>query len=171
MSPGNPTGATLSAKEKQEIADLARAKNIVVISDEIYELFTYSGEAKSLLAYYPGGTLSVGGLSKTLAMTGWRIGWTAGPKELIEELIKLQQFTFVCAPSAAQKAALSAFDIDLSEKVGAYRKKRDLMSAIQKRLLLVPGNVFSNRDSHFRISYAASDATLAAAIEVFKALS
>ncbi|HYF50599.1 MAG TPA: aminotransferase class I/II-fold pyridoxal phosphate-dependent enzyme [Planctomycetota bacterium] len=206
MSPANPTGATLSAKEKQEIADLARAKNIIVISDEIYELFTYGGDAKSLLAYYPEGTLSVGGLSKTLAMTGWRIGWTAGPKELIEELIKLQQFTFVCAPSSAQRAALSAFNIDLSDKVNAYRKKRDFLlkglrdagydceepggafylfprvpkkysngqqfveTAIQKRLLLVPGNVFSNSDTHFRISYAASDATLAEALKVFQAL-
>jgi len=207
MSPANPTGATLTAKEKQEIADLARAKNVVLISDEIYELFTYGGDAKSLLAYYPEGTLSVGGLSKTLAMTGWRIGWTAGPKSLIEELIKLQQFTFVCAPSSAQRAALSAFDIDLREKVNAYRQKRDLLvgalrgsgyeveepggafylfprvpksyasgqqfveAAIQKRLLLVPGNVFSNCDTHFRISYAASDETLKAAVEIFKALS
>src|SRR6185295_5222287 len=110
MSPGNPTGATMTNREKQEIADLARSKGIVVISDEIYELFSYDAEpAKSLLAHYPEGTLSVGGLSKTLAMTGWRIGWVAGARELIDQLIKLQQFTFVCAPSSAQKAALGAF--------------------------------------------------------------
>jgi aspartate/methionine/tyrosine aminotransferase len=206
MSPANPTGATLSDQEKRDIADLARRKNIIIISDEIYELFAYSGTEKSLGAYYPEGTLAVGGLSKTLAMTGWRVGWVTGPKVLINELIKLQQFTFVCAPSSAQKAALGAFEIDLSQKVREYRVKRDTLvtglrkagyeceepggafylfpkvparfrsgqefveAAIAKRMLLVPGNVFSNRDTHFRISYAASDATIAEALGIFAAL-
>lgn len=205
MSPGNPTGACIPDADKRALADLARAKGIAIISDEIYELFTYSGTAdKSLGAYYPEGTLAVGGLSKTLAMTGWRIGWVTGPRILINELIKLQQFTFVCAPSSAQKAALGAFKIDLSSKVAEYKKKRDAMvsglrtvgyeceepggafylfprvpkkyatgqsfveTAIQHRMLLVPGNVFSNRDTHFRISYAASDKTLAEGLDVFK---
>jgi aspartate/methionine/tyrosine aminotransferase len=207
MSPGNPTGACISEKQKQDLADLARAKNLAIISDEIYELFTYSGKPdRSLGAYYPEGTLAVGGLSKTLAMTGWRVGWVTGPKELVGELIKLQQFTFVCAPSTAQKAALGAFKIDLSGKVIEYKKKRDMLvsglraagyeceepggafylfprvpkkysggqqfveEAIKQRMLLVPGNVFSNRDTHFRISYAAPDTMLAAGLEVFKKL-
>lgn len=207
MSPGNPTGACLTHKQKSDLADLARAKNLIVISDEIYELFTYPGaDRKSLGAYYPEGTLAVGGLSKTLAMTGWRVGWVTGPAELIDSLIKLQQFTFVCAPSTAQKSALGAFNVDLSEKVEHYRRKRDFLisglraagyevtepggafylfprvpanfssgqefveEAIRRRLLLVPGNVFSARDTHFRISYAASDATLAEALEIFKSL-
>ena len=205
MSPGNPTGACLSEKEKQDLADLARAKGIVVISDEIYELFSYSGKAeRSIGAYYPEGTLAVGGLSKTLAVTGWRLGWVTGARDLINELIKLQQFTFVAAPSPAQRAALNAFKLDLSGYVSAYKKKRDLLvtglrkagydceepggafylfprvpskfkngqsfveSAIARRLLLVPGNVFSTRDTHFRISYAASDATLNEALKIFQ---
>ncbi|HYG74188.1 MAG TPA: aminotransferase class I/II-fold pyridoxal phosphate-dependent enzyme [Planctomycetota bacterium] len=207
MSPGNPTGACLPEKNKRDLADLARAKNLIVISDEIYELFSYSGSAdKSLGAFYPEGTLCVGGLSKTLAMTGWRVGWVTGARDLVNELIKLQQFTFVCAPSTAQKAALGAFKIDLSDKVAAYKKKRDFLvsglrkagyeceepggafylfpkvpakyasgqtfieEAIKHRLLLVPGHVFSNRDTHFRISYAASDAVLAEGLKVFEKL-
>jgi aspartate/methionine/tyrosine aminotransferase len=207
MSPGNPTGACIPDKDKRDLADLARAKNIAIISDEIYELFAYGGKAdKSLGAYYPEGTLAVGGLSKTLAMTGWRVGWVTGAKDLINELIKLQQFTFVCAPSTAQKAALGAFKVDLSDKVSAYKKKRDFLvsglrkagyeceepggafylfpkvpaeykngqafieEAIKHRLLLVPGHVFSNRDTHFRISYAASDAVLAEGLKIFEKL-
>ena len=208
MSPANPTGVCLSHKQKTDLADLARAKNLIIISDEIYELFAYGNADgspnKSLGAYYPEGTLAVGGLSKTLAMTGWRVGWVTGPHELVESLIKLQQFTFVCAPSAAQKAALGAFKIDLSEKVAHYRRKRDFLvtglrkagyevvepggafylfpkvpakfssgqqyveEAIKRRLLLVPGNVFSNRDTHFRISYAASDTILAEGLKVMQ---
>jgi aspartate/methionine/tyrosine aminotransferase len=207
MSPGNPTGACIAERDKQELAELARARGLVVISDEIYELFSYAGKIeKSLGAYYPEGTLVVGGLSKTVAVTGWRLGWTTGPKALIEELTKLQQFTFVCGNSAAQRAALGAFKLDLSPYVSAYRKKRDFLlnalrqakyeceepggafylfprvpakypngqafieAAIAKRMLLVPGHVFSTRDTHFRISYAASDATLQQAVEIFKAL-
>jgi aspartate aminotransferase/aminotransferase len=207
MSPGNPTGACLSDREKRDLADLARAKNLIVVSDEIYELFAYSGAPeRSLGAYYPEGTLAVGGLSKTLAVTGWRVGWTTGPRELINELIKLQQFTFVCAPSVAQRAALGAFKIDLSTYVSSYKKKRDFLvaglrkagyeceepggafylfpkvpakfkngqmfieEAVKHSLLLVPGNVFSTKDTHFRISYAASDETLKKGLKVFDAL-
>ncbi|MEI6235428.1 MAG: aminotransferase class I/II-fold pyridoxal phosphate-dependent enzyme [Planctomycetota bacterium] len=210
MSPANPTGVCLSHKQKTELADLARANNLIIISDEIYELFTYGNPDglpnKSLGAYYPEGTLAVGGLSKTLAMTGWRVGWVTGPSALVESLIKLQQFTFVCAPSTAQKAALGAFKIDLSDKVEQYRRKRDFLvsglraagydvvepggafylfpripakfatgqqyveEAIKHRLLLVPGNVFSNRDTHFRISYAASDAILEDGLKVMQEL-
>ena len=205
MSPGNPTGACLSSKQKSDLAQLARSKNLIVISDEIYELFTYGAAAeRSLGAYYPEGTLCVGGLSKTLAMTGWRLGWVTGAHELIEELIKVQQFTFVCAPSTAQKAALGAFKVDLSDKVASYRKKRDFLlnglrkagyeceepggafylfprvparygngqrfveEAIQRKMLLVPGNVFSTRDTHFRISYACSDEMLGRGLKVFE---
>lgn len=207
MSPANPTGVCLSHKQKSDLADLARAKNLVLISDEIYELFTYGdADKKSLGAYYPEGTLAVGGLSKTLAMTGWRVGWVTGPSELIESLIKLQQFTFVCAPSTAQKAALGAFKIELSQTVSQYKAKRDFLvaglrkagyevaepggafylfprvpakyahatayieEALKHKLLLVPGSVFSNRDTHFRISYAASDAQLAEGLRVMQQL-
>ena len=212
MSPGNPTGACIAERDKQDLAGLARARGLILISDEIYELFSYAGPIgpdggeRSFGALYPEGTLVVGGLSKTVAITGWRLGWVTGPKFLIEELTKLQQFTFVSANSTAQRAALGAFKLDLSPYVNAYKKKRDFLlkalreagyeceepggafylfprvpkkyangqafveAATAKRLLLVPGHVFSARDTHFRISYAASDATLQQAAEIFKAL-
>ncbi len=209
MSPGNPTGVCLSPEEKQTLADFAREKNLILISDEIYELFIYGSEheqQKSLAAYYPEGTIAIGGLSKTAAITGWRVGWATGPKVLIQEMTKLQQFTFVCAPSFAQHAAMAAFKEDLSRLVDAYQKKRDAMisglrdagyelnepdgafylfvktpdayesaqafveAAAKNSLLLVPGNVFSERDSHFRISYAASDDKLKKGLAVLKTM-
>ncbi|MBI3831875.1 MAG: aminotransferase class I/II-fold pyridoxal phosphate-dependent enzyme [Planctomycetes bacterium] len=206
MSPGNPTGACMDESSKQALADLARRKGLALITDEIYELFTYGPHGKSLATYYPEGSLVLGGLSKTAAMTGWRVGWTLGPKHLIDAMLKLQQFTFVCAPSFAQKAALVAFDADLSAAVPVYRAKRDRMlaglrvagyeapepggafylfvkapkryangtafveEAVRRELLLVPGGVFSRRDTHFRISYAAPDEKLERALEIFKAM-
>ncbi|MBE7464728.1 MAG: aminotransferase class I/II-fold pyridoxal phosphate-dependent enzyme [Planctomycetes bacterium] len=205
MSPGNPTGACLDDSTKRELAEFARRKGLALISDEIYELFTYGGSAdRSLLAYYPEGTVSLSGLSKTASMTGWRVGWAVGPKVLIDQMTKLQQFTFVCAPSFAQKAALSAFESDLSAAVPLYRQKRDFLvqglrsagyevnepggafylfprvppkypsgqafveEAVRRELLLVPGNVFSERDTHFRISFAAPDAKLEAGLRIMR---
>ena len=208
MSPGNPTGACLDEATKKALAALARRKGLLLVSDEIYELFTYAGgTGKSFAAYYPEGTLVASGLSKTSAMTGWRLGWALGPKWLIEEMTKLQQFTFVCAPSFAQKAGLASFGVDLSATIRAYRGKRDRMvsglraagyevvepggafyiflkvppryangqafveEAIRRNLLCVPGHVFSRRDTHVRLSFAASDARLGAGLEILKELS
>jgi aspartate aminotransferase/aminotransferase len=208
MSPGNPTGACLDEATKKSLAALARRKGLLLISDEIYELFTYAGgTGKSFAAYYPEGTLVASGLSKTSAMTGWRLGWGLGPKWLIEEMTKLQQFTFVCAPSFAQRAALASFGVDLSGTIRAYRGKRDRLvsglraagyevvepggafyiflkvparypngqafveEAIRRNLLCVPGHVFSRRDTHVRLSFAASDARLGAGLEILKELS
>ncbi|MCW8130121.1 MAG: aminotransferase class I/II-fold pyridoxal phosphate-dependent enzyme [Planctomycetota bacterium] len=206
MSPGNPTGACMDEDSKKALADLARRKGLALVSDEIYELFTYGPRGRSLASYYPEGSVVLGGLSKTAAMTGWRVGWALGARHLIDAMLKLQQFTFVCAPSFAQKAALAAFDADLSAAVPAYEAKRDRMleglraagyeavtpggafylfvktpakyahgtafveEAVRRELLLVPGGVFSRRDTHFRISYAAPDERLARALEIFKAL-
>ena len=216
MSPGNPTGACIGESTKKELADFARRKGLVLISDEIYSLFTYADEHSklkiknskitSLGAYYPEGTLVLDGLSKSAALTGWRIGWALGPQALVEEMTKLQQFTFVHAPSFTQKAALAALETDLTAAVPVYRKKRDFMlaglraagyrvaepggafylfaqvppayphaqafveAALRAGLLLVPGQVFSRRDTHVRISYAAADQTLSRALEVFQRL-
>jgi len=206
MSPANPTGACLDEPTRRDLADFARRKGLVLISDEIYDLFTYGPRLKSLAAHYPEGTVVLGGLSKTAAMTGWRIGWALGPKTIVDAMQKLQQFTFVCAPSFAQQAALAAFESNLSSAVPVYQKKRDRLmqalrsfgyevnepggafylfvkvpgkyvsgtqfveAAIGRQLLLVPGGVFSRRDTHFRISYGASDTQLERAIEIFKTL-
>jgi aspartate aminotransferase/aminotransferase len=147
--------------------------------------------------------LVVDGFSKAHGMTGWRLGFAHGPSRLIQEMAKLQQFSFVCAPSMVQYAGVVALDQDLTAQTDAYRRKRDAVvsaledvfdlprpegafyafprapwgtasefvaEAIKKHLLIIPGNVFSRRDTHFRISYAVDDATLTRGLEVLRRL-
>jgi aspartate aminotransferase/aminotransferase len=197
-TPANPTGAVVDAKDQQAIAALARERGILLISDEIYRAFHYDGAASSPAMFSPD-VLVIEGFGKTYGMTGWRLGWAHGPKRLIQEMAKLQQFTFVCAPSMVQWAGIAAMDFDVSGIVADYQRKRDLLvnglrgryelavpggafylfpkapwgtgtefvsAAIQQNLLMIPGAAFSSRDTHFRISYAASDETLERGIEV-----
>ena len=125
-SPSNPTGAVSTAAELAEIADLVRGRDVLVITDEIYDAFSYDGPFASISSVLEG-VLLVGGMSKSHAMTGWRLGWAAGPADVVGEMTKLQQYTFVCAPSFAQRAALAAFDAGVSREVAGYRARRDFM--------------------------------------------
>lgn len=201
-SPANPTGAMCTSQELKEIAGLARKHNLLVISDEIYHDYDYNHEFDSIGRYYEK-TLILDGFSKSFAMTGWRMGYAAGPANIISEMIKLQQYTFVCAPSPAQHAVAKSLDTNLSNYIANYSKKRDLMydglkdnyqmvkpggafylfpqvpwgtdeefvtAAIQKNLLIIPGSVFSERHTHFRISYAASEETLKRGIDILNNL-
>ncbi|MBI1871135.1 MAG: pyridoxal phosphate-dependent aminotransferase [Chlamydiae bacterium] len=197
-SPSNPTGVSLMEKNIKEIAKLANERQIMILSDEIYSSFSYDTPFTSIGRFSPS-TLVLDGFSKSFAMTGWRLGFAAGPKEIIQAMVKLQQFSFVCAPSFAQKAALKALDYDMSSHIATYKKKRNLIyeglkrkfevilpggafyifpkspfddgdlfvkKAIEKNLLIIPGSVFSERKSHFRISFAASDEVLTKGIEI-----
>lgn len=201
-SPSNPTGVVMSPDELKEITKIAEKWGVVIISDEIYDGFIYEKSFESISKYYPN-TLVLGGFSKEYAMTGWRVGYAAGPSSLVKEMIKLQQLTFVCAPSFAQYAACDALDFDTSEIRVKYAKKRDLIyegikdkfevkkpdgafyiypkspcgsgvefveKAIENNLLIIPGNVFSEHDSHFRISFAASDDTILRGVEILNNL-
>jgi len=203
-SPCNPTGVTYTRQELEMVAEVAREHDLLVLSDEIYDCFAYDGACTSIASLYPK-TLLMGGFSKSHAMTGWRLGYAAGPGEIIAEMTKLQQFSFVCAPSFAQYAALTALDNTdgMEEYRNAYAAKRDLIynglkdnfevqkpdgafyifpktpwgtdnefvaEAIAKNLLVIPGSVFSERNSHFRISYAASDETLKRGIDILNQL-
>lgn len=201
-SPANPTGALCTSQELKEIAELARKHNLLVISDEIYHDYDYNHEFDSVGRYYEK-TLILDGFSKSFAMTGWRMGYAAGPANIISEMIKLQQYTFVCAPSPAQYAVAKSLDTNLSKYIASYKKKRDLMydglkdkykmvkpggafylfpqvpwgtdeefvtTAIQNNLLIIPGSVFSERHTHFRISYAASEETLKRGIDILNNL-
>ena len=137
-------------------------------------------------------------------MTGWRLGYAAGAKKIIQTMAKFQQFTFVCAPSIAQVAGLTALNTDVSGYVAEYRNKRDLIynglkdigydvvrpdgafyifpkapwgngeefvaKCIENNLLVIPGNVFSEYNTHFRISYAAEDSTIKAGLAVLERL-
>ena len=197
-SPGNPTGAVVPLATLKELARIAEKRGILLISDEIYRAFTYDDSPRSVAEFNPD-VLVVDGFGKAYGMTGWRLGYAHGPKRLIDEMAKLQQFTFVCAPSIVQHAALAAPECDLTPIVADYRRKRDRMmaaladrfeiarpggafyvfpkapwgtgtefatKAIEHNLLVIPGAAFGKRDTHLRISYAASDETLDRGIEV-----
>jgi aspartate aminotransferase/aminotransferase len=201
-SPANPTGITLTTEELSALADVARKHNLLVISDEIYEALSYDQPAATMAGLYEN-TLVLNGFSKSAGMTGWRIGYAAGPAPIIEAMNTLQQYTFVCAPSFAQRAAVTALQQDMTQKVHAYRRKRDMLyeglcsrfhivkpggafymyveapngdgdafvkAAIERGLLIIPGSVFSSEKTHFRVSYAAADATLKRGIELLRKL-
>ncbi len=202
-SPANPTGAVYSEQAVKAIAQIAAEKDILVMSDEIYDQFCYDAPCASIGRYYDK-TLLLKGFSKAYSMTGWRIGYVAGQEAVgpvIEEMTKIQQYTFVCAPTPFQQAAITALDCDMTDYVTAYKKKRDMVysglkdkfeitrpggafyafvkapgwvqtatefveKAIANNVLIIPGNVFSERDTHFRISYATTDEKIAEGIDI-----
>ena len=123
-SPGNPTGAMDDPATIDALARLAENNNIALISDEIYSRFCYDQPFHSPASTNPA-TLVIDGFSKSHSMTGWRLGFAHGPEEIIEQMIKLQQFTFVCAPHPVQWAGMAALDVDIAEHVDDYRRKRD----------------------------------------------
>ena len=121
----NPTGV---AREPNGIADLAESKGLLVISDEIYDAFLYDAEPFSIGSRYPL-TLTLGGFSKSHAMTGWRLGWAAGPPEIVRAMTTFQQYTFVAAPTPTPWAGLAAIGVETHVARAAYRKKRDRLVA------------------------------------------
>ena len=228
-TPSNPTGVMASAADARAVAAFCSQRGVLLLSDEIYDVFQYGGgvgtgeerdggggtgaQVSSNGVEATGGgfvspasfdddVLLMRGFSKTYAMTGWRLGYAAGPRVVVEQMTKLQQYSFVCAPSMAQVAAVTALDVDMSEHVAAYRRKRDRVverlsphyeltvpggafyafpkvperlgltatkfveRAVQQNLLIIPGNVFSSRDTHFRLSYACDNVTLERGLDI-----
>jgi len=127
-SPANPTGCVLSGEELKMVAEIAAERNIALVSDEIYSLFCYDGPFETP-AKWNEQTIVLDGFSKSHGMTGWRVGYAHGPAEVMDAMIKLQQYTFVCSPQPSQWGALSALDIAMDEHAAAYRRKRDLLVA------------------------------------------
>ena len=110
VSPNNPTGVLLNEKTLRAMAEEACEKDLVVVSDEVYHEFVFSGDFRSI-ATFPGmkdRTVVVNSFSKTYAMTGWRIGYAVGPREIIEQAAKASHSTGVCVSSISQYAALAA---------------------------------------------------------------
>jgi aspartate aminotransferase/aminotransferase len=142
-SPANPTGAAVPADTLRDLARLARDKNVLLISDEIYRTFCYDQPFASP-AEFSEDVLVIDGFSKSHGMTGWRLGFAHGPSRVIHEMIKLQQFTFVCAPSVVQWAGVAAWDTDVSAHVADYRRKRDrICGGLKDRFEFVtPGGAF-----------------------------
>ncbi len=127
--PNNPTGAIMEKKDLEEIAQVVIEKDILVISDEIYSELTYGVDHVSI-ASLPGmkeRTIVINGFSKAYAMTGWRLGYAAGPAQIIEQMIKIHQFAIMCAPTNSQYAAVEALkngDKDIAVMREAYDQRR-----------------------------------------------
>ncbi len=130
--PNNPTGANLSLEAKQAIAALAIENDLVVITDEIYSELTY-GERTPSLAALPGmkeRTVFLHGFSKAYAMTGYRIGYACGPPDLIEAMMKVHQYTMLCASRLAQEAAVEALQNgrrEMEKMRTEYRQRRNVI--------------------------------------------
>mgnify|MGYP001251588034 CR=1 FL=1 len=209
-SPGNPTGVVLNSQELAALVALCQRRGVLLISDEIYDEFTYQdaledGACPSAARLWDQ-VLLIRGLGKTYGCTGWRLGYAAGPAGLIDEMTKLQQFTYVCAPSMAQAAFEASDDVSMRAHVDEYQTRRDLVveklgkltnvvvpggafyafiavpeslgltgtqfaqKALERRVLVVPGAVFSGRDTHFRISYAVTPEKLAEGLGILREL-
>lgn len=209
-SPGNPTGVVLNSEELAALVALCRKRGVLLISDEIYDEFTYQdaledGVCPSAARLWDQ-VLLIRGLGKTYGCTGWRLGYAAGPAGLIDEMTKLQQFTYVCAPSMAQAAFEASDDVSMRAHVDEYQMRRDLVveelgqltdvvvpggafyafiavpeslgltgtqfaeKALERRVLVVPGAVFSGRDTHFRISYAVTPEKLSEGLGILREL-
>lgn len=205
-NPSNPTGVVLDSRELGDLATLCRDRGIVLVSDEIYDEFTYTdaledGKCPSAARLWDQ-VLMIRGMGKTYGCTGWRIGYAAGPTPLIEQMSKLQQFTFVCAPSMAQRAFLALPHVNMSDEVASYLSRRNLVvdrlrtetdlvephgafyafvevpkhlgltasefaeRAVERGVLIVPGNVFSSQDTHFRLSYAVAEEQLERGLDI-----
>ncbi len=203
-SPANPTGSVYSREEMAALAKVADKHGLVVISDEIYEYYSYDAPMVRMRDLYRERTLTLGGFSKSHAMTGWRVGWAAGPEDLIQAMTKFQQFSFVCAPTPFQLAAAAAVDYPMDGYMAVYKAKRDLVynglveagyevtkpggafyifpklpwgggtefveECVKNNLLVIPGNCFSERDTHFRIAYTAKDETILKGLEILRKL-
>ena len=131
--PNNPTGAIMSRADLEDIAAFACERDLIVITDEIYGELTYDAPHTSI-ASLPGlrdRTIFLHGFSKAWAMTGFRLGYACGPAELIEAMMKIHQYTMLCASSLGQKAALEALArpaTDVGEMVGEYRRRRNFIA-------------------------------------------
>jgi aspartate/methionine/tyrosine aminotransferase len=123
-SPNNPTGAVYSEATLRKIAAIAGEHNLLVISDEIYEYFTFDTPHFSIGSIYPN-TITMNGFSKGYAMTGWRLGYIAGPEDIIQAINELQQYMVMSSSSIAQHAGLAAIQHKPPDIAGKYRHKRD----------------------------------------------
>lgn len=215
-SPGNPSGVVTTQRECKDLLDLCRRRGIVLISDEIYDEFTFDDARESFAngrrcpspGREPGSqddVLLIRGFSKTYGVTGWRLGYVAGPAPLIAEINKLSQFSFVCAPTPLQYGAMACFDSDMGATIAEYAERRDMVferlgrhtnlvrpggafyafvetpehfanstqlveAALQRNVVLIPGEIFSDRDTHFRLSFATDPRKLAKGLDVLEEL-
>ncbi len=127
--PNNPTGSIMTQKDLEEVADVAVEHDLTVISDEVYEKLTYEGRHVSIASLngMRDKTILLNGFSKAFAMTGWRLGYACGNDEVIEAMMKIHQYTMLCAPITAQLGAIEALrsgQPEMLEMVKEYNRRR-----------------------------------------------
>ena len=131
--PCNPTGAIMEREDLQALYEVIKDKNIIVLSDEIYSELTFGGKTHVSPACIEGmkdRTVIVNGFSKAFSMTGWRLGWACGPKEIISQITKIHQYAIMCAPTTSQYAAIEALkncDEDVMYMMKQYDMRRRIM--------------------------------------------
>lgn len=137
--PNNPTGAVMRREDLEAVAEVVIEKDLFVISDEIYSELTYQGDHVSI-ASLPGmweRTLTINGFSKSYAMTGWRLGYVCGPRQIIDQMMKIHQFAIMCAPTTSQYAAVEALrngDQDVAQMRESYNQRRRFLMHEFKRM-------------------------------------
>lgn len=136
--PNNPTGAIMTKADLEPIAEVIRGTDILVMSDEIYSELTYEGKHFSItqLEGMQERTLLVNGFSKAFAMTGWRLGYVAGPAPIIKQMLKIHQYAIMCAPTVSQYAAITAMtscDGEVEKMMNEYNiRRRWLVNALNE---------------------------------------
>ena len=131
--PCNPTGAIMEREDIEALAEILKGTNIMVLSDEIYSELTFSGKPHCPTASVEGmkeRTITINGFSKAFSMTGWRLGFACGPKEIIKQALKIHQYAIMCAPTTSQHAAVEALrncDEDVAYMLKEYNMRRRMM--------------------------------------------
>lgn len=216
-SPGNPSGVVCTKRDVAELLDLCRRRGVLLVSDEIYDDFTFRSHradacvedgararcpSPARLAGAAEDVLVIRGFGKTYGVTGWRLGYAVGPRALIEQMTKINMYTYVCAPTPLQIGASVAFGVDMDPVVDEYQRRRDMVlgrlreltevtepggafyvfprvperlgvtatqfveRCVERKLLVIPGSAFSERDTHIRISLAATAEVLGRGVDV-----
>ena len=137
--PNNPTGAIMTKEDLEPVVEVIKKHDLFVISDEIYSELTYGSQHVSIASFegMKERTILINGFSKAFAMTGWRLGYACGPKEIIEQMIKIHQYAIMCAPTNSQYAAVEALrncDEEVQEMMEAYNQRRRFLMSEFKRM-------------------------------------
>ena len=132
--PNNPTGAIMTQEQIAAIRPVIEKHNLFVIADEIYAELTYGGEHASFAHGAEEYTLLISGFSKAFAMTGWRLGYAAGPKKVIEAMLKIHQYTMLCAPIVSQMAGIEAMRTEIQS---GYTQVREMVRSYNRRRTFV----------------------------------
>ncbi len=137
--PNNPTGAIMTKEDLEPVVEVIKKHDLFVISDEIYSELTYGTKHVSIASFegMKERTILINGFSKAFAMTGWRLGYACGPKEIIEQMVKIHQYAIMCAPTNSQYAAVEALkncDAEVQEMMEAYNQRRRFLMSEFKRM-------------------------------------